>query len=208
MSKWRFVLAFLSAMACVALRSVPVCADDISGQATEATSPLSSPVRLSLHDHQGSDHLTEGADGKSVRFSMDDSFISECVQTDYPDCVSHDPGKPKKPRQEKPGDISVRDCPSERYGIANSERAGEPQQVAWWARCSVSNKYSAAYVGGGTPWILPHQTRSRASHEGTWGMDYNGLFKPRRVWLSWSCDRAQGGLGAYETDREGFGVEP
>jgi hypothetical protein len=38
--------------------------------------------------------------------------------------------------------------------------------------------------------------------EGTWGLDYHGLFEPAKFFLRWTCGREQGGEGAYETDRE------
>lgn len=87
-----------------------------------------------------------------------------------------------------------------RYGMDNHERSGNPDQVACWARCAVDKNYSAWFVGGGTPWIYPRKGRARTNEEGTWGMDHDGLFRPRRVWMNWGCEREQGGLGAYQTD--------
>jgi hypothetical protein len=118
----------------------------------------------------------------------------------YPNCVSHEPGWPRKPLRERPGDINNKDCPADRYCENDHARSGCPEQVAWWAKCAVNQNYSAWFVGGGTPWIYPRQGRARTEEEGTWGMDYDGLFRPRRVWMNWSCGRVQGGLGAYETD--------
>ncbi len=152
---------------------------DSEPEPTGARSALSDePVSLRFHDNQS----------------------GEAEALDYPSCVSHDPGKPRKPQFTRPGDIDNGTSPSNRYCLKNCERAGHPHEVAWWARCAVNPNYSAAFVGGGTPWVLPHKTRSRERSEGTWGLDYDGIFKPRRVWLSWSCDRKQGGLGSYASD--------
>lgn len=77
-------------------------------------------------------------------------------------------------------------------------RAGQPQTVAKWARCSNSPSYSGYYVGGGAAW----HGEARRCDEGTWGWDY----APRHVWSPkvdlgwWHGQRAQGGTGAYRTD--------
>ena len=137
---------------------------------------------------------------ESEGLQFHDSQPRETQALDYPSCVSHDRGKPRKPWFPRPGDIDNRDSPTNRYCLKNCERAGRPHELAWWARCPINENYSAAFVGGGTPWVLAHNTRSRAHTEGTWGLDYDGIFKSRRVWLRWSCDRQQGGLGSYESD--------
>lgn len=118
----------------------------------------------------------------------------------YPNCVNHQPGRPRKPLIQRAGDINVESCPAARYSMGNHQRAGGPDHVAFWARCAVNKNYSAWFVGGGTPWIYSRKALARNHEEGTWGMDYDGLFRPRRVWMKWGCDREQGGLGAYETD--------
>ena len=118
----------------------------------------------------------------------------------YSDSVSHDPGRPAKPIRKLPGDIINKAHPEDRYCLDVHERAGNPGQVAWWARCAINEHYSAWFVGGGTAWTYPHKARVRSNEEGTWGMDYDGIFAPRRVWMNWSKGRKQGGLGAYETD--------
>ncbi len=138
--------------------------------------------------------------GDSISLHIHDSQPEDNELIEYPSCVSHDPGKPGKPRKQKPGDINEMGSPAKRYCARNCERAGHPHAVAWWAGNPINRNYSAAFVGGGTPWVLAHKTRSRARDEGTWGLDYDGIFKPRRVWLHWSCDREQGGLGSYATD--------
>jgi hypothetical protein len=125
---------------------------------------------------------------------------------EYPSCVSHDPGKPGKPWFPRPGDSDKKSSPSRRYCQPNSERAGHSHEVAWWANCTINKNYSAAFVGGGTPWVLAHKTRSREHDDGTWGLDYDGIFKPRCVWLRWSRQREQGGLGSYATDRTPTGL--
>lgn len=117
----------------------------------------------------------------------------------FPSYVSHDPGVPRKPHCERPGDIDQSACPPIRYCQDDCFRAGWPHAIRKWATCSVSSHYSAGYVGGGSPWILPHG-RARTCEEGTWGLDYSLLSRPKMVWMSWTHGREQGGLGAYETD--------
>ncbi len=130
-------------------------------------------------------------------------FAGEGSRADgpWPAAVKHDPGRPRKPLWERPGDRSRADAPGERYQLADAVRAGCPQQVAWWARPSTSSHYAVGYVGGSTPRIGLAATRCRAPDEGTWGMDYDGLLPACRVWLAWSCHRIQGGTGAYATER-------
>ncbi len=120
----------------------------------------------------------------------------------YPSQVSHQPGIPHKPLVDRPGDINRKDSPPRRYCLADCERAGRPHEIAWWAKCAVNKHYSAWFVGGGNAWVFPKQSRQRRRDEGTWGLDHDGLFHPRRIWLNWSCDRTQGGLGAYETEHQ------
>ncbi|WP_372719777.1 hypothetical protein [Novipirellula sp.] len=127
-----------------------------------------------------------------------------------------DPGHPRKPKHEQPGDINRGDCPPKRYRMDDCARAGNPHCVAPWAKCSPNKKYSAWFVGGGAAFSkvpdlhpgLLHRGRDRktnADHgygEGTWGMDYSGLFGHANVWLKYTCGRKQGGEGAYRTDGE------
>lgn len=136
----------------------------------------------------------------SISLHLHDSQPSDTELIEYPSCVSHDPGKPGMRCFPLLANIHKTKSTSKRYDLPNCERAGHPHEVAWWAGNPINKNYSAAFVGGGTPWVLAHKTRSRAHDEGTWGLDYDGLFKPRRVWLQWSCDREQGGLGSYATD--------
>ncbi len=114
--------------------------------------------------------------------------------------VCKDPGHPKKPLIDKPGDRNRGDCPPLRYRMPDCKRAGNPHCVAWWAKCGVDGKYGAWFVGGGSPFP---RGRCRKLSEGTWGLDYKGLFGHSRVWLNYTRhDRKQGGEGAYETDGE------
>lgn len=134
-------------------------------------------------------------------FHLDDHVYPS--QPGFPSCVSTDSGHPRKPVIDRAGDRDRSDNPPERYGLPNQERAGHPQQVAWWAIPAINKQYSACYVGGGTAWVLPWLVRPRCRYEeGTWGLDYDGLYKPRRVWLRWSGQRSQGGIGQYEADYE------
>ncbi|MCG8652687.1 MAG: hypothetical protein MI861_22805, partial [Pirellulales bacterium] len=113
--------------------------------------------------------------------------------------VCRDPGHPAKPKRDQPGDVDRGDCPPLRYRISDCRRAGNPHCVAKWAKCSVTGKYSAWYVGGGAPFF---RGRGRQPHEGTWGLDYGGLFGRANVWLNYTRGRQQGGEGAYQTDGE------
>lgn len=113
--------------------------------------------------------------------------------------VCRDPGHPKKPRITKPGDRDRGDCPPLRYRMNDCERAGNPHCYHRWAKCSVDEKYSAWFVGGGSPFAF---ARGRTSSEGTWGLDYGGLFGHAKVWLNYTHGRNQGGVGAYRTDGE------
>lgn len=114
--------------------------------------------------------------------------------------VCRDPGRPAKPKREMPGDVNRGDCPPYRYRISDCERAGNPHSVHRFAKCATDNKYTASYVGGGA--ALPWGSRCRKSSEGTWGLDYSGLFGKANVWLNYTRGRKQGGEGAYATDGE------
>ena len=134
-------------------------------------------------------------------------LVSTCPHCNQPSCnqpscygVSTDPGHPKKPCINKPGDRDRGDCPPLRYRMSDCQRAGHPKQIAPWAKCSVDGKYSSWFVGGGSPFA---KGRPRKSTEGTWGTDYSGLFGHARVWLKYTrLHRNQGGEGAYATDGE------
>ncbi|MGV3486830.1 MAG: hypothetical protein ACO1RT_20610 [Planctomycetaceae bacterium] len=108
--------------------------------------------------------------------------------------VCLDPGFPAKPKRTLPGDIDEGDCPSKRYRMDDRLRSGDPTCVYKWARPSITDKYSAWYVGGGAAF----KGRGRTSAEGTWGLDYDGLFGHARTWLNYTCGKRQGGEGAYE----------
>lgn len=113
--------------------------------------------------------------------------------------VCRHPGHPAKPRHDKPGDIDRGDHPSRRYRTDGCQRAGMPHRVAPWATCGVDEKYTGWFVGGGSAFCTG---RPRHRHEGTWGLDYNGLFGKAKVWLNYTRGRHQGGTGAYRTDGE------
>lgn len=187
--------SLLTVLAC-ALFPIASNAEDRWGGSPPANTPAyvaDHAVELSFSDEPAA----EGA----LHFHMDDeAHPVHMGESHYPNCVSYDPGHPAKPLIDRPGDRNRADCPPERYLQSDWERAGKPHCVAWWAIPPINKEYSACYVGGGTAWILPRHIRPRQDHEGTWGLDYDGLFRPRRVWLNWSCGREQGGLGAYETD--------
>ncbi len=156
------------------------------------------PYELS-HAIESSSDL-EGDGDELVERSVDAPCVS--CQCGKPHChgVSTDPGHPRKPIIKRPGDRDRGDCPPWRYGIPDCKRAGNPHCVAPWAKCSVSEKYSSWFVGGGSPFA---RGRCRTSSEGTWGLDYGGYFGHAKVWLNYTrYNRPQGGEGAYRTDGE------
>ncbi len=110
--------------------------------------------------------------------------------------VNLDPGHPGKTLRTMPGDINEGDCPSIRYRMDDCVRSGDPRCVYQWAVPSVTNKYSAWYVGGGAVF----RGRGRTAEEGTWGLDYDGFFGHARTWLNYTCGKRQGGEGAYQTE--------
>lgn len=113
--------------------------------------------------------------------------------------VCLDPGRPAKPKIDKPGDWDWGDCPPYRYRMDDCKRAGNPHCVARWAKCSVTEKYSSWFVGGGAAFF---RGRCRRPSEGTWGLDYDGCFGYVNNWLTYTRGRKQGGEGAYRTDGE------
>lgn len=144
-----------------------------------------------LHSDHGGHHAVESAD---------DGAHAGCkCGTKHCHGVCLDPGRPAKPKHEKPGDVDRGDCPPKRYLIPDCKRAGNPHCVAPWAKCSVDDKYSSWFVGGGAAFF---RGRCRKPSEGTWGLDYNGLFGHANVWLNYTRGRNQGGEGAYKTDGE------
>ncbi len=142
-------------------------------------------------------------DVSDAEFSVDaiPEVIDEPVATDCngaqscPGVCRH-PGYPEKPKHPRPGDIDEGDCPSKRYRMDDCLRSGDPHCVYKWATPSITDKYSAWYVGGGAFF----RGRGRTAEEGTWGLDYDGLFGHARTWLNYTCGKRQGGEGAYETD--------
>ncbi|MBI5759995.1 MAG: hypothetical protein HZA46_15870 [Planctomycetales bacterium] len=81
-------------------------------------------------------------------------------------------------------------------------RAGHPQTVAKWARCTNSLSYSGYYVGGGAAW----HGEPRRCDEGTWGWDYapGHALSPKVALGWWHGRKSQGGTGAYRTDGARF----
>jgi hypothetical protein len=148
----------------------------------------------------------EIAEEALVDVAVDQEFVVapsvECGSCGKQRChgVCTAPGRPRKPIIKKPGDRDRGDCPPKRYLMPDCKRAGNPHCVAPWARCSVTDKYSSWFVGGGSPFA---RGRCRKSTEGTWGLDYGGFFGHAKVWLNYTrYHRPQGGEGAYQTDGE------
>ena len=80
-------------------------------------------------------------------------------------------------------------------------RSGHPHDVHRWAKPTIAPSYCVGYVGGGA-WF---GGQPRTLDEGTWGMDYCGMYLPHRVRLHWYHGRfSQGGSGRYTTDGPHF----
>ncbi|GIW92765.1 MAG: hypothetical protein KatS3mg110_0806 [Pirellulaceae bacterium] len=86
---------------------------------------------------------------------------------------------------------------SRRYFLDPFLRSGCPQSVRRFAVPSaLYNQYSGAWVGGSVPLL----GEARFPHEGTWGVDYDGLLR-KPVWLHWTHGRRyQGGIEGYQTE--------
>ncbi len=144
-------------------------------------------------------HLDDHATGSDY-MSMDGAHEMEDVSAGCAcgKCygVCKDPGHPAKPRRTMPGDRNKGDCPPMRYQMPDCERSGAPHCYHRWAKCSVTSKYSIGVVGGGAAFW---RGRPRTTQEGTWGLDYDGLFGHVNNWLSYTRGRNQGGEGAYGT---------
>ncbi|MFK8114946.1 MAG: hypothetical protein AB8B91_22275 [Rubripirellula sp.] len=152
------------------------------------------------HVEQHGEHGHHAGHGDHHAESMHAAESSAC-NCGHKGChgVCRDPGRPEKPKREMPGDVNRGDCPPHRYGMPDCQRAGNPHAVHRFAKCSVDGKYSSWFVGGGAAFF---RGRCRKPSEGTWGMDYSGLFGKANVWMNYTRDREQGGEGAYETDGE------
>ncbi|MGI9471375.1 MAG: hypothetical protein ACR2NZ_07590 [Rubripirellula sp.] len=188
---------------------------------TVETTPVSTEIGSQPHSVPESDWYSESTEHDHQPLVPSDevrelkSFESEALELEpleleshgCPTCTSKtcygvctDPGHPRKPIINKPGDRDRGDCPPLRYRMSDCKRSGHPHCVAPWAACSVDGKYSSWFVGGGSPFA---KGRPRKSTEGTWGMDYGGLFGHAKVWLKYTrFHRNQGGEGAYATDGE------
>lgn len=122
------------------------------------------------------------------------SVGSQCNTCEACPRVCRDPGHPAKPKRQLPGDINNGDNPGKRYRMDDCERSGNPYCVYRLATPSITPKYRAWYTGGGAAF----GGRGRTSQEGTWGLDYNGLFGHARTWMNYTCGNYQGGEGAYD----------
>ena len=84
-----------------------------------------------------------------------------------------------------------------RYCENAIRRAGLPNCISRFAKSSTDANHQVGYVGGGTLF----GGSCRRIDEGTFGMDYAGLWYSRKIWLKWSHgERHQGGAGRYETE--------
>ncbi len=75
-------------------------------------------------------------------------------------------------------------------------RAGWPQCIREHATPSNTPHYCGYYVGGGAAWW----GEGYFLHEGTYGWDYFGVTRRKRVSLGWWHGKHQGGTGRYATD--------
>jgi len=75
-------------------------------------------------------------------------------------------------------------------------RAGWPECIRPRATLSNTPHYCGYYVGGGAAW----RGDGGFLDEGTFGWDYFGLTRRKRVALGWWHGKRQGGTGQYETD--------
>jgi len=83
-------------------------------------------------------------------------------------------------------------------------RAGNPLEVARWAKFAYGHKYRSYYVGGSqTPlnYTLRVAQHPRMIDQGTWGTDYAPPWS--RVQLNWTHGQVyQDGGGQYEPDHK------
>lgn len=98
----------------------------------------------------------------------------------------------------KPACAQDAGCPPEPSACV---RAGDPHRIAWYARPSRNKRDVFGFVGGGTAW----RGDPRLTGEGTWGLDYAGVFSKNHLWLKWLHGRPshQAG-GSYNTDGPHF----
>ncbi len=76
-------------------------------------------------------------------------------------------------------------------------RAGDPHRIAWYAKPSRNKHDSPGYVGGNATW----RGEPRLPDEGTWGLDFAGVFSKNRIWLKWLHGRpSRHTAGSYATD--------
>ena len=213
MHRRSFMIAIRHPMAAA---SVLLICSVVSGQQSFQTQPaLTAPLRSGESEMVDPSwngippELTHTIESSSDLHAPGDGLVEVFVEQPCMNCqcgkkschgVCTDPGRPRKPFITKPGDRNRGDCPPKRYCMPDCKRAGNPHCVAPWARCSVTEKYSSWFVGGGSPFA---RGRCRKPTEGTWGLDYGGFFGHAKVWLNYTRhDRSQGGEGAYQTDGE------
>ena len=142
-------------------------------------------------DHDASWQIADQAVNANAHADVEED-LSACPCENGQPCrgVCRDPGFPAKPKCDKPGDIDRGDCPPHRYRIGDCKRSGKAHCVAPWAQCSITDKYSAWFVGGGAAFC---KGRPRKKSEGTWGLDYKGVLGRANVWLKYTQHRRQGG---------------
>lgn len=84
--------------------------------------------------------------------------------------------------------------------VPPDERAGHPKCISPLARPTDSPHEKGYFVGGGAR-ERSRRSCERGTQEGVWGTDYTGILIPKHVELRWwHGARAQGGVGAYQTD--------
>ncbi len=99
--------------------------------------------------------------------------------------------------------LDVRCYPWYNPGQHDFDRAGHPDCIHKFARCSYNRRYAGYQVGGGAALYGPYPTALRGEqrymHEGTFGVDYDPPWS--RVRLQWFHGRRyQDGQGQYEPD--------
>ncbi len=85
---------------------------------------------------------------------------------------------------------------NEPYRVDAHCRAGWPECIRPRAIPSNTDHYCGYYVGGGAAIF----GSGRYIDEGTWGWDYFGITRRKRVALNWWHGKYQGGVGQYKTD--------
>ncbi|TVP98953.1 MAG: hypothetical protein EA381_11110 [Planctomycetaceae bacterium] len=182
----------------------PIRWDEVNASAEAEPTAVSMSLDFDALEDLGWDD-TDATVFKAEGFNWEDPESADCSPVhagsadfahEYHGGISLDPGFPRKPCRELPGDVNRGACPPYRYQLDDDERAGLPRWVLRFAKPSLNQHYSGWYVGGGAAF----GGRGRCPGEGVWGMDYQGWFPVQRVWMNWTGGRVQGGEGAYQTD--------